>query len=187
MDYDKNSFLAGLSVGRTLKGWTGVSGLAGYVPIISVEVGDYTGFYIDFVSALSALSTGLFNNAVIITTRQGIVQASSIKQISPSKYWISANIGSSGRVRVFGVENGGLYFSSSTAVPSFVTYFWVDNDEIFSPGYIYDHAEISVKYPNISDALTCNYQMNHVYSAADSDKIIAVCFSAADSCEVIYS
>lgn len=26
MNYDKNSFLAGISVGRTLKGWAGVTG-----------------------------------------------------------------------------------------------------------------------------------------------------------------
>ena len=32
MNYDKNSFLAGLSVGRTLKGWAG-GGTTGYVII----------------------------------------------------------------------------------------------------------------------------------------------------------
>lgn len=187
MEYRKDSFLAGLAVGRRLKGWAGVSGLAGYTPAVSVEPGNYTGFYIDFVSALSVLSTGLFNNAVTITTQQGLVQAAGVEQISPSKYWISASIGSSGQVQVFGSRNNGLYFSSLAAVPGFVTYFWVDDKEIYSPGYIYDHATLPTAFTDISDSFLCSYPANRVYSMADSANILAAAFSAADSCEVIYT
>lgn len=38
MNYDKNSFLAGISVGRTLKGWAGGAGGLGAFGVKSIRV-----------------------------------------------------------------------------------------------------------------------------------------------------
>lgn len=42
MDYDKNSFLAGLSVGRTLKGWAGLGVCSGGASEATTNLQGYT-------------------------------------------------------------------------------------------------------------------------------------------------
>lgn len=138
MIYDKNSFLAGLSVGKSLKGWSGAGEAEGYTPRVWNDAGEYDYFYIDYIRDVVNFSLGRFRHSTIISGATGDIVPSNAEQISGSVYKIYANIAGAGQVSVLGREARGLKFPGNDDVPGFEANFWVDDEEPYQPEYMYD-------------------------------------------------
>lgn len=138
MPYDKDSFLAGLSVGKSLKGWSGAGEAEGYTPRVWNDEGVYDYFYIDYIRDVVNFSLGRFRHSTIISGATGELTPSNAEQISNSVYKIYANIAGAGQVSVLGREARGLKFPGNDDVPGFEANFWVDDEVPYQPDYMYD-------------------------------------------------
>lgn len=142
MNYDKNSFLAGLSVGRSLKGWSNAGGTDGYAPTVWNDIGVYDYFYIDYMQDVSNFSLGRFLNATIISGATGEITPTNAEQVSGNVYKIYADITNGKQVSVFGREERGLRFTSGEDIPGFEAVFWVDDVKPHQLPYLYDGTEL---------------------------------------------
>lgn len=157
MNYDKDSFLAGLSVGKSLKGWSGAGEAEGYTPRVWNDPGVYDYFYIDYIRDVVNFSLGRFRHATIISGATGELIPTNAEQISQSVYKIYVNITGAGQVSVLGREARGLKFPGNDDVPGFEANFWVDDETPYQPDYMYDAFALQEAHPNGTEIVTLGF------------------------------
>lgn len=186
MIYDKNSFLAGLSVGKSLKGWSGAGEAEGYTPRVWNDEGVYDYFYIDYIRDVVNFSLGRFRHSTIISGATGELTPTNAEQISASVYKIYANIAGAGQVSVMGRKARGLKFPGNDDVPGFEANFWVDDEVLHQPGYMYDAFALQEHHPAGIENLTLGFFAGHgVFTVHDTVQI-STAQTITETCTVTY-
>ena len=185
MPYEKQSFLAGLAVGRQMKGWAAVSsgnsgpgGSGGTSGTVSVwmDPGLYTHFYIDYVRPLAEMSLSLFQQSTILISTSGVVTPTEIRQISDSIYQIFAPL-PQGFIAGYPLKGLNIVqfsdlwveYSDGVKVPMFSAYLAIDAPLWWTPGAGHDSAALPpVSGVQVSDRAVLTMTGDHCYSGIDS-------------------
>lgn len=149
---EKRSFLAGLAVGRNLKGWSGVStGAATAAPLCWNDPGVYDYFYIDYRAALREFSYGRFCNKTTILGAAGEIIPTAAERVDTHTVRIWGSLAGETRVRVFGNSKEGLTFADGRAVGAFAGEFWVDGDAPYELPYLAESWQAKEPVPGMEE------------------------------------
>lgn len=187
MAYDQNSFLQGLAVGKSLKGWS--SGLGTSVPTCWNDEGEYTYFYIDYHLPISAVSLSMFNLATRVLCESGEIQVQAIESVNSTTFKVYCDISKAGNkwVAVTGYNSSWLFYDSGYAVPEYSALFWIDARQNYTPGYIEDLADYPDRLYQIEDSYTMTYGIQTLYEEADTSSLIERKFTGGDTLTITYS
>lgn len=94
MAYDQNSFLQGIAVGKSLKGWS--SGIGTSVPTCWNDEGIYTYFYIDYHLPISAVSLSMFRLSTRVLCEAGELEVTAIESVDSTTFKVYCNISKAG-------------------------------------------------------------------------------------------
>ena len=191
MNYDKNSFLAGVTVGRQLKGWASVGTLLrGYSPLVHNDTGIYDYFYLDYLYDLDPdLSFGRFVSATVIYgSESGVLFPDNIERVDAHTIKVYVGIGSERRIRVFGSSDMGVNFSDGATVPSYGVGFYVDGIEPYELPYMGDICLWSRPNANFFENLGISLIPFHVMDAmSDTGAVSIAQHEYAEAFEITYT
>lgn len=138
MAYDQNSFLQGIAVGKSLKGWS--SGIGTSVPTCWNDEGKYTYFYIDYHLPISAVSLSMFRLSTRVLCESGELEVSAIESVDSTTFKVYCDISEAGNgwIAVTGYNSSWLYYDNGYSVPEYSAVFWIDSRQNWTPGYIED-------------------------------------------------
>lgn len=177
MNYDKNSFLAGITVGRQLKGWASVGiQLRGYTPIVRNDKGVYDYFYLDYLYDVdSSLTFGRFISATVIYgSDSGVILPDNIERVDAHTIKVYAGISSERRIRVFGSADMGVNFSDGATVPSYGVGFYVDDVVPYELPYMGDSFQWSLPNVDIGETLGIGLISFHAMETVPDEGSVSV-------------
>lgn len=171
MAYDQNSFLQGIAVGKSLKGWS--SGIGTSVPTCWNDEGIYTYFYIDYHLPISAVSLSMFRLSTRVLCEAGELEVTAIESVDSTTFKVYCNISKSGNgwIAVTGYNSSWLYYDNGYAVPEYSAVFWIDSKQNWTPGYIEDSDHYVGRSYNGSDSIDLTYQSGVEYTGKDTDNL----------------
>ena len=138
MSYDQNSFLQGIAVGKSLRGWS--SGYGTATPKCWNDEGNYDYFYIDYLLPLSGLTLAMFHLSTRIMCNTGELEATDIEAVDSSTYKIYCPISkaANGWIAVTGYNSSWVKYDSGLSVPEYSSIFWLDGKTSYTPGFMED-------------------------------------------------
>ena len=148
MIHHKKSFLAGLAVGRSLRGWGGGASGGGLVPLCWNEPGVYDSFLIDYRYGLGGFSYGRFCNKTAIFGSAGEIIPTAAEDLGGGAVRIWADLRGQTKVRVYGNAKAGLSFADGRLVPAFAAEFWMDGSAPYELPYLAE--DWRVRLPGLS-------------------------------------
>ena len=191
MNYDKNSFLAGITVGRQLKGWASVgTQLRGYTPIVRNDKGVYDYFYLDYLYDVdSSLTFGRFVSATVIYgSDSGVILPDNIERVDAHTIKVYAGISSERRIRVFGSADMGVNFSDGATVPSYGVGFYVDDIVPYELPYMGDTFQLNMPDITPVDVLGIGFfPMHGMASMADSGAVSIAQYEYSEAFDISYT
>lgn len=116
---EKRSFLAGLSVGRQLKGWGGSGSGLSLAPVCWMDSGVSTHFYIDYRYGIQNVSYGRFCNKTAIFGANGEIVPTEVEAVDSHTVKVYADLAGEVLVRVYGNAKAGLQYFDGSAVGAF--------------------------------------------------------------------
>jgi hypothetical protein len=187
MAYDQNSFLQGIAVGKSLKGWS--SGLGTSVPKCWNDEGVYTYFYIDYHLPISAVSLTMFNLSTRVLCEYGELDVSAIESVNSTTFKVYCDISkaTNGWIAVAGYNSSWLYYDSGYAVPEYSAVFWLDGRQTYAFGYIEDEGRLVGRSYNGEDDYTMYIHPGVKYEYAEEATLEKYSLSASDTCTISYS
>lgn len=185
--YDQNSFLQGIAVGKSLKGWS--SGLGTSVPTCWNDEGVYTYFYIDYHLPISAVSIAMFNLSTRVLCENGELDVSAIESVNSTTFKVYCDIKKAGNgwIAVTGYNSSWLYYDSGYAVPEYSSVFWLDNRQNYTFGYIEDEDRLVGRSYNGEDSYTMYVHPGVSYEYAEETTLRGFSLDGAETCTVSYS
>lgn len=187
MSYDRNSFLQGIAVGKSLKGWSSGKGTA--VPTCWNDVGHYDYFYIDYHLSLAGVTKGLFNLSTSVMSERGELEVTAVEQINATTLRVYCDMTNifPGWVAVIGYNSSWLTYTSGVQVPEFGAAFWLDGQIPFNFGYLEDAFRLIPDFGSPSETLSMTVPGDLRYSYEDSLTMVTPGISLAESLDVRYS
>lgn len=187
MAYDENSFLQGLAVGKSLKGWT--SGLGTSVPTCWNDEGKYTYFYIDYHLPISAVSITMFNLSTRVLCEAGELDVSAIESVNSTTFKVYCDISkaANGWVAVTGYNSSWLYYDTGYPVPEYSSIFWLDGKQTYTPGYMEDEGALRGRYYNGEDSYTAYTVAQTLYEYEDETTLFSKEFEVEETLTISYS
>lgn len=190
MAYDQNSFLQGIAVGKSLKGWS--SGIGTSVPTCWNDERKYTYFYIDYHLPISAVSLSLFRLSTRVLCESGELEVSAIESVDSTTFKVYCDISKAGNgwIAVTGYNSSWMYYDNGYSVPEYSAVFWVDSRQNYTPGYIEDEEKYVKRSYNGEEKFSISYHpgIGHAYSEdIDLHDCSLWGTQIQESLEVIYS
>lgn len=187
MSYDKNSFLQGIAVGKSLKGWSSGKGTA--VPTCWNDEGHYDYFYIDYHLSLAGVTKGLFNLSTSVLSEVGELDVTAVEQVNATTLRVYCDMTNifPGWVAVIGYNSSWLTYTSGVQVPEFGAAFWLDGQTPFNFGYIEDAFRIIPDFGSVAEELTMIVPGDTEYNCEDALDMAAPGISIEETCTVRYS
>ena len=124
--YHLKSFLAGLGVGRELKGWGGSGAGAALPPLCWNDPGVYDCFYIDYRYGLQHVSFGRFRNQTVILGSGGEITPTEVEAVDRHTVRVWADLTGQVQLRLFGNGKPGLSYTDGRTVGPFSADLWID-------------------------------------------------------------
>lgn len=185
--YDQNSFLQGIAVGKSLKGWS--SGKGSATPTCWNDEGVYTYFYIDYHLPITSVSPSLFRLSTRVLCENGEIEVINVESIDSTTFKVYGDISKagSGWIAVIGYNSSWLKYDSGIAVPEYSSVFWIDGRQPWTPGYLEDSDSLSSVLLNISESFDETYHSTSSYTANDRCAIQTPAISISESLKVTYS
>lgn len=187
MTYDKNSFLQGIAVGKSMKGWSSGQGTA--VPSCWNDEGIYTYFYIDYHLSLAGITKGLFNLSTSVISEHGTVEVTDIEQVNATtlKVYCDLNGLFPGWVAVIGYNSAWMTYSSGVTVPEFGAAFWLNGEIPWNFGYIEDATTLAAFAFINAETLAITHNADTEYNGTDTITISAPGYTNSETLTVTYS
>lgn len=188
MTYDQNSFLQGIAVGKSLKGWS--SGLGTSVPTCYNDEGVYTYFYIDYHLPISAISLTLFNLATRVICESGELEVTAIESVSSTTFKVTCDISSAKAswIAINGYNSAWLTYDSGYSVPEYSTIFYVDGMTSYTPGYVKDTGSYEARsYDNSSETYAMYIYEGTTYPYDDEMEMTAAEYGTDETFTITYS
>lgn len=187
MSYDKESFLQGLVVGKSMKGWSSGQGTA--VPTCWNDDGHYDYFYIDYHQSLAGVTKSLFNLSSSVLSENGQIEVTAVTTVNASTLKVYCDMSGlfPGWIAVIGYNSSWLTYSSGVQVPEFGAAFWLDGLAPFTFGYIEDQGSLSAVALVGTELFTMTVPGDLEYDADDTGSISAPGISGTETLEVRYS
>lgn len=185
---NKRSFLMGLSVGRTLKGWGGSGGEAAFSPRCWNESGVYDRFYIDYGVGVQNFSYGRFCNKTGIFGSAGEIIPTAAERVDAATVCIRADISGETRVRVYGNAKAGLTLADGRECPAYAAEFWVDGAAPHELPYAAESVTLYAAMAGVEEALTLRCPVSGAGNFAEGAALtVAAVESGSESVSVAYS
>lgn len=171
MSYDQNSFLQGIAVGKSLKGWS--SGYGTATPKCWNDEGVYDYFYIDYLIPLSGLTLAMFHLSTRIMCNTGELEATDIEAVDSSTYKIYCPISkaTNGWIAVTGYNSSWVKYDSGLSVPEYSSIFWVDGKSTYTPGFLDDEGDLPSRSLESDTTFSHYYSTRHQITCADEDSV----------------
>lgn len=187
MSYDQNSFLQGIAVGKSLKGWS--SGLGTSVPTCWNDEGIYTYFYIDYHLPISAVSLAMFNLSTRVLCEYGELDVSSIESIDSTTFKVYCDISKAknGWVAVTGYNSSWLTYDNGYAVPEYSAVFWLDGRQNYTPGYMEDEDRYVRRTYNGEESYTMYMHPGTDYKYSEETTLRGFSCEISETLQVQYS
>lgn len=168
MSYDQNSFLQGIAVGKSLRGWS--SGYGTATPKCWNDEGVYDYFYIDYLIPLSGLTLAMFHLSTRIMCNIGELEATDIEAVDSSTYKIYCPISkaTNGWIAVTGYNSSWVKYDSGLSVPEYSSIFWLDGKSTYTPGFLDDEGEIPRIGQESDETFSHYYSAMHNFNYADA-------------------
>lgn len=187
MSFHKRSFLTGLTVGRTLKGWSGGTAETGLAPVCWNDPGVYDRFYIDYGSDLGAFSYGRFCNKTTILGGAGEIVPTDAAALDGRRVCVFADLTGQTRVRVYGNGKVGLPLFDGREAPAWAAEFWVDGEAPHELPYAADSIALTLPAPWGEEAVALAHSPCAAAAMADGGALGAVSVAAAEAAGILYS
>ena len=188
MSYDQNSFLQGIAVGKSLRGWS--SGYGTATPKCWNDEGNYDYFYIDYLLPLSGLTLAMFHLSTRIMCNTGELEATDIEAVDSSTYKIYCPISkaTNGWIAVTGYNSSWVKYDSGLSVPEYSSIFWLDGKSTYTPGFLDDEADLPSRPLEFDTTFSHYYSTRHQIACADEDSVpYREAHTGEDTLQVKYS
>ena len=188
MSYDQNSFLQGIAVGKSLKGWS--SGYGTATPKCWNDEGVYDYFYIDYLIPLSGLTLSMFHLSTRIMCDAGELEATDIEAIDSSTYKVYCPLAkaTNGWIAVTGYNSSWVKYDSGLSVPEYSSILWLDGKISYTPGYLGDIDTLNGWTYDSDESPSVDYHIGDFLSYSDTDTLVELSpLTGADTCTVKYS
>lgn len=188
MSYDQNSFLQGIAVGKSLKGWS--SGYGTATPKCWNDEGVYDYFYIDYLIPLSGLTLSMFHLSTRIMYDAGELEATDIEAIDSSTYKVYCPLAkaTNGWIAVTGYNSSWVKYDSGLSVPEYSSILWLDGKISYTPGYLGDIDTLNGWTYDSDESPSVDYHIGYFLSYSDTDTLVELSpLTGADTCTVKYS
>lgn len=185
--YDQNSFLQGIAVGKSMKGWS--AGLGASMPTCWNDEGVYTYFYIDYHLPLDALSLPLFRLSTRVMCETGEIPVNDISEYNSTTYRVYCNLRASqnGWIAVVGYNSAWVKYANRHSVPEYAYVFWVDDAQPWSSGFLADvEALPDPVRRNISEQITPTYGQTTIHEPSESFSLTVAGYSPSESVSITY-
>lgn len=136
--YHKTSFLAGLALGRELKGWGG-SGGGGLAPLCWNDPGVYDCFYIDYRYGLGHVSLGRFCSQTVLFGGSGEIRPVEVEAVDGHTVRVWAELAGEATVRIYGSGRPGLAYADGHTVGPWAAELWPHGTAPHALPYLADH------------------------------------------------
>lgn len=188
--YDQNSFLQGLAVGKSLKGWS--SGIGTSVPTCWNDEGIYTYFYIDYHLPVALISVALFRLSTRVLYTAGEIDITDVESINSTtlKVYCNLSVAKNNWVAAVGYNSSWLKYESGISVPEYSAIFWLDGRIVWTPGYISEEFSLVRGIYYGSETLNSDDLYRPVYqpiTISDELTLPTISYTADESCIVTYS
>lgn len=185
---NRRSFLMGLSVGRSLKGWGGSTGASAFSPRCWNESGVYDRFYIDYGVGVQAFSYGRFCNKTGIFGAAGEISPTAAERVDGTTVCIHADISGETRVRVYGNAKAGLTLADGQMCPAYAAEFWVDGAAPHELPYAAESMALGAAMVGVEEVLALVHPGREAQSMAEAAALTAVAVGTeSESVSVVYA
>ena len=187
MSYDQKSFLQGIAVGKSLKGWS--SGLGTAVPICWNDEGKYTYLYIDYHLPITAISLSLFRLCTRIMCEDGEIEVNAVESYNSTTFKVYCDLTRAGKgwVAAVGYNSSWLEYDSGVKVPEYASIFWIDSNQPWTPGYLEDAGTLGIVLRTGSESLTLYNRTGTLYEADDTTQAPVPVYTPGETLTVRYS
>lgn len=188
MSYDQNSFLQGIAVGKSLRGWS--SGYGTATPKCWNDESNYDYFYIDYLLPLSGLTLAMFHLSTRIMCNTGELEATDIEAVDSSTYKIYCPISkaTNGWIAVTGYNSSWVKYDSGLSVPEYSSIFWLDGKSTYTPGFLDDEGDLPSRPLESDTTFSHYYSTRHQITCADEDSVpYREAHTGEDTLQVKYS
>ena len=191
MAYDETSFLQGIAVGKSLKGWSG--GSSSTIPTCWHDKGEYDHYYIDYHYPITKMSIEVFRLCTRLiyggANAAGMIMIEELEGYNSTtfKIWADISPAKNSWAATLGISELWLEYDSGRKVPIFAAPWWIDGQTPWSFGMIQDEGTIPERDGITGEApIEYTYLGNARYVVSDSGKIIRPALSSAASAKVTY-
>ena len=136
-----HSFLAGLSVGRTLKGWAGGGTKLSLAPTCRLDSGVSAYFYIDYHYGLQNVSYGRVRNTTAIFGASGEIIPREVEAVDSHTVKVWADLAGQVKVTVYGNAKPGLTYFDGSAVGAYAAELYPAGAAPYELPYLADSAK----------------------------------------------
>lgn len=134
-------FQNGLIVGLATRGL--IKSGRTYEPLVYIDQGQYSYFYVDFKKALQPFSLGILVESINVYSNNGALNLLFFERVSPSIVRIYCNLPQNQRIVVEGRNDGYLTFVTGEKVPQFFVNFFTGVEiPTFKPAYVYETIKV---------------------------------------------
>lgn len=134
-------FQNGLIVGLATRGL--IKSGRTYEPLVYIDQGQYSYFYIDFKKALQPFSLGMLVESINVYSNNGALNLLFFERVSPSVVRIYCDLPQNQRIVVEGRSDGYLTFVTGEKVPQFFVNFFTGVEiPTFKPAYVYESIKV---------------------------------------------
>lgn len=187
MSYDQSSFLQGLAVGKSLKGWS--SGLGTAMPSAWNDEGVYSYFYLDYHLPISSITLSLFRLSTRIICEAGEIDVLNVEAYNTTTYKVYCDLtrAGSGWIAVMGYNSYWLYYDSGIRVPEYTSVFWLDSMQPWTPGYLEDTDTIGPISQTGSEETIISHHNGVFYETTESEVLPVPTYTHTETLVITYS
>ena len=187
MSYDQTSFLQGIAVGKSLKGWS--SGLGTAVPTCWNDEGRYTYMFIDYHLPITAISLSLFRLCTRIMCENGEIDVTAVESYNSTTFKVYCDLtkANKGWVAAMGYNSSWLEYDSGVKVPEYASIFWIDSKQPWTPGYLEDASALNRVARDGTEGLTITHRVGTRYEAEEHMTVVVPALNPSETLNVRYS
>lgn len=184
---DKRSFLAGLSVGRNLKGWGGSGTGLSLSPLCWMDSGVTSHFYIDYRYGVQNVSYGRFRNKTAIFGANGEIVPTDVEVVDSHTVKVHADLTGEVLVRVYGNAKAGLTYFDGSAVGAFSAELYPSGTAPYELPYLAESTKAALRAFGTEERLNLRTAQAAGGNAAEMAAYETAALAAAEVCAVTYT
>ncbi|MBQ8851170.1 MAG: hypothetical protein IJZ66_01825 [Oscillibacter sp.] len=181
------SFLAGLSVGRSLRGWAGSGAGLSLAPFCWTDPGVTTYFYIDYRYGLQNVSYGRFRNKTALFGTGGEIVPTEVEAVDSHTVKVWADIAGEVCVRIYGNAKPGLAYFDGTTVGAFAAELYPAGDAPYALPYMAESANMAAVTFGTEERFMKTAEETEAHAAKDAAVYVAPALAPGEQLAVTYT